>query len=100
MVFARGGVRRKYGGTVTRHGVRKGDFVSATKKGVQYYGWVSGDTKTQVSVSDINWKPIAQFSRSKVELLQRNTGLICKQLYRGAAFLWPTLSGVSCRKNR
>ncbi len=96
MVFAPGGVRRKYGGTITRHGLRKGDYVLAEKKGIQYQGWVSGDTKTQVSVSDINWKRIAQFSCSKVHLLQRATGLICQPLLVGAAFLPPTESGVSC----
>ena len=78
-VPAKGRVRRKYGGTVTRHGFRKGDYVEAERKGINYRGWVSGDTKTQISVSDFNWKRIAQFSKNKVELLQRSTGLICKQ---------------------
>lgn len=73
---AKGSVRRKYGGTVTRHGLRKGDFVKAEKKGEIFYGWVSGDTKTQVSVSDINWKRLAQFSAKKVELVSRSTGLL------------------------
>ncbi len=87
MVFSQGGNRRKYGGTVTRHGFRKGDYVLAERKGIQYQGWCSGDTKTQISVSDINWKRIAQFSKTKVQLLQRSTGLICKQLIGGSAFL-------------
>ena len=87
MVFAKGGTRRKYGGTVTRHGLRKGDFVRAERKGIHYLGWVSGDTKTQISVSDINWKRIAQFSKSKVQLLQCSTGLICQPLIGGSAFL-------------
>ncbi|HEY9768816.1 MAG TPA: RRXRR domain-containing protein [Coleofasciculaceae cyanobacterium] len=99
MVFAKGGrkakpcqssktticanaLRRKYGGSVTRHGFRKGDYVLAERKGIQYQGWCSGDTKTQVSVSNIDWKRIAQFSKSKVQLLQRSTGLICKQLFK------------------
>lgn len=79
MLPTKGGLRRKYGGTVTRHGLRKGDYVVAEKAGQQYHGWVSGDTATQVSVSDFNWKRLGQFTASKVSLLQRATGLICKQ---------------------
>lgn len=77
MVPAKGNVRRKYGGTITRHhGLRKGDLVIAEKKGVQSIGWVSGDTRSQVSVSDFNWRRIAQFTASKVQLLYRSTGLL------------------------
>lgn len=76
MVPAKGGVRRKYGGTITRHGFRKGDYVKAKQAGRIYYGWVSGDTDKQVSVSDSNWKRLGQFSAKKVQLLQRSTGLI------------------------
>jgi len=72
----KGGKRRRYGGTVTRHNFRKGDKVVAEKAGKTYIGWCSGDTKTQVSVSDKNWKRIGQFSAKKVQLLQRSTGLI------------------------
>ena len=79
MVPAKGGVRRKYGGTTTRHGIRKGDFVKAEKTGKTYYGWCSGDTAKQISVSDLNWKRLGQFTASKVVLLARATGLICKQ---------------------
>lgn len=71
-----GGQRRKYGGTITRHGLRKGDKVIAEKAGKNYIGWCSGDTKTQVSVSDSNWKRLGQFTAKKVQLLQRSTGLI------------------------
>ncbi len=71
-----GGVRRKYGGTVTRHGLRKGDYVRAEQAGRIYYGWVSGDTAKQVSVSDADWNRLGQFSVKKVRLLQRSTGLI------------------------
>lgn len=74
--FSKGGKRRKYGGTVTRHGFRKGDFVKAEKAGSVFYGWVSGDTQSQVSVSDIRWKRLGQFSAKKVELIQRSTGLL------------------------
>lgn len=46
MVPAKSGVRRKYGGTTTRHGVRKGDAVKAEMAGrVCVVGWVSGDTQ-------------------------------------------------------
>ena len=141
MVFAKGGKRRKYGGTVTRHGIRKGDYVVAerkrmrgdgetstnhrqmlaakyqtrkvspihpraddrrtlkgtpsdkgtrTKQGIKYYGWCSGDTKSEISVSDSNWKRLGQFSKNKTRLIKRSTGLICKQLTGGRRFL-PTL---------
>ncbi|MEB3180456.1 MAG: RRXRR domain-containing protein [Nostocaceae cyanobacterium] len=76
MVPSKGGVRRKYGGTVTRHGFRKGDFVVATQGNKTYQGWVSGDTEKQVSASDQNWKRLGQFSKNKVQLVQRSTGLI------------------------
>ncbi|MGB3301043.1 MAG: RRXRR domain-containing protein [Phormidesmis sp.] len=74
--FAKGGKRRNYGGTVTRHGFRKGDLVSAIKAGVEQIGWVSGDTAKQVSVSDINWKRLGQFTAAKVRLIKRSTGLL------------------------
>ena len=80
MVPAQGGVRRKYGGTTTRHGFRKGDLVRAEKAGEIFFGWVSGDTRAAVSVSNINWKRLAQFSQSKVTLLQRSTGLLCTSI--------------------
>ncbi len=76
MVPSKGGKRRKYGGTTTRHGFRKGDFVHATLGEKTFFGWVSGDTKTQVSVSDFDWERLGQCSVKKVRLLQRNTGLL------------------------
>ena len=79
MLPSKGGKRRKYGGTVTRHNIRKGDFVKAEKAGKVFSGWCSGDTAKQISVSDFNWKRLGQFTASKVVLLQRSTGLICKQ---------------------
>jgi hypothetical protein len=69
-------LRRKYGGTTTRHGFRKGDFVEATQGKKIFFGWVSGDTEKQVSVSDCNWKRLGQCTAKKVRLIQRNTGLI------------------------
>ncbi len=44
MVFSTGGKRRKYGGSTTGHGFRKGDLVSSPK-GI---GYVSGDTEKQL----------------------------------------------------
>ena len=72
MLPAKGGVRRKYGGTTTRHGVRKGDLVSSPKG----LGYVSGDTAKQISVSDANWKRLGQIAASKVSLIRRNNGLL------------------------
>lgn len=76
MIPSSGGTRRKYGGTVTRHGFRKGDYVEATQGAKTVCGWVSGDTEKQVSVSDPNWKRLGQFSKNKVRLIRRSTGLI------------------------
>jgi hypothetical protein len=73
---SKGGKRRKYGGSTTRHGFRKGDYVEAVKAGKTYRGWVSGDTATCVSVSDSNWKRISQFSVKNVTLIKRTSGLI------------------------
>lgn len=56
MLPSKGGVRRKYGGTTTDFSLRKGDLVTSPK-GV---GYVSGQTKKQISVSDSNWKRLGQ----------------------------------------
>jgi len=87
MLPAKGGVRRKYGGTVTRHGFRKGDYVETDRKGVNFRGWVSGDTKNQVSVSNFDWKRLGQFSAKKTKLLKRSTNLIVNTFNGGRAFL-------------
>jgi hypothetical protein len=63
IVPAKGGVRRKYGGTTTRHGVRKGDVVRAEMAG-------------RVCIGDANWKRLGQFAASKVQLLARANGLV------------------------
>lgn len=76
MVPAKGNVRRKYGGTTTQHGVRKGDLVKAEMAGRISVGWVSGDTARQISVSDFDWKRLGQFTASKVQLICRATGLL------------------------
>lgn len=82
MVPASCGVRRKYGGTVTRHGFRKGDYVEATQGNKTYRGWVSGDTEKQVSVSNADWKRLGQFTKNKVRLIRQSTGLIVTNQYK------------------
>ncbi len=72
MVPYKGGLRRKYGGTITTVGLRKGDLVNSPK-GI---GYVSGQTKNQISVSDANWKRLGQIAFSKVTLIRRSNGLI------------------------
>lgn len=76
MTPAIGGLRRKYGGTTTRRGFRKGDLVQANQGKKTFLGWVSGDTDSQVSVSDASWKRLGQFTARKVRLIRRSTGLI------------------------
>lgn len=72
MVPAKGGIRRKYGGSTTRHNVRKGDLVSSPK-GI---GYVSGDTEKQVSVSEASWKRLGRITANKVQLIHRSNGLV------------------------
>jgi len=72
MVPSSGGARRRYGGSITRFGVRKGDLVNSPK-GV---GYVSGDTEKQISVSDANWKRLGQIVAKKVTLIRHSNGLI------------------------
>ena len=49
MLPAKGGVRRKYGGTVTPHGYRKGDLVRA-EMGNTIYGVMPGIFYDQVLI--------------------------------------------------
>ncbi|GBE76326.1 hypothetical protein myaer87_35530 [Microcystis aeruginosa NIES-87] len=72
MVFSKGGKLRKYGGSTTRHGFRKGDLVSSPK-GI---GYISGDTEKQLSISDTSWKRLGQITVSKIQLIRRSNGLI------------------------
>jgi RRXRR protein len=72
MLPSKGGVRRKYGGTTTKFGLRKGDLVDSPS----CIGFVSGQTEKQVSVSDTNWRRLGQIAASKVTLIRRSTGLI------------------------
>ncbi len=65
-------------GTITPFKVRYGDKVLAEKAGKTYIGWVGGftDAKTKnISVYDVNWKRIGQFSLKKVKLIRRSNKL-------------------------
>ncbi|HEY9796136.1 MAG TPA: RRXRR domain-containing protein [Leptolyngbyaceae cyanobacterium] len=70
--------RKRKGGTVTPFGLRSGDKVKAEKAGQSYIGWIGGYVEKQkkVSVYDINWHRIGQFSVSKVQLVKRSTKLL------------------------
>jgi len=72
MVPTKKGIRRKYGGSVTESGLRKGDLVN-TPKGVFY---VSGQTGNKISISYSDSRRVAKVSISKVKLLRRNNGLL------------------------
>ena len=66
------GVRKKYGGSTTSFGLRKGDLVR-TPKGL---GYVSGETGNKISISDGNWRRVAKVVRSKVKLVRRSTSIL------------------------
>jgi RRXRR protein len=72
MIPAKGGIRRKYGGSVTSFGFRKGDFVQAPK----FSGFVSGETGNSLSISDVNWKRLGRVSSNKISLVRRSNGLL------------------------
>jgi len=70
--------RKRKGGTVTPFGFRSADKVKAEKAEQSYIGWIGGYVEKQkkVSVYDINWRRIGQFSVSKVQLVKRSTRLL------------------------
>jgi hypothetical protein len=96
MVPAKGNVRRKYGGTTTRHGVRKGDLVRVESLGRVFLGYVSGDTARLVSISNRNWQRLGKYTPSKVQLLCRATGLLvsCPQYLSISRSLKPCSLGA------
>ncbi|MEO1672036.1 MAG: hypothetical protein AAFR77_14840, partial [Cyanobacteria bacterium J06631_2] len=73
-----GGARKRKGGTVTPFGFRSGDLVLAVKGKKTIKGYIGGYTNAKtkaVSVYDVNWKRLGQFSISKTKLLKRSNGL-------------------------
>jgi RRXRR protein len=72
MIPAKGGGRRKYGGTTTPFNIRKGDLV----KYKETFGYCSGYTGKQVSVSNAFWQRLGRYAASKVSLVCRSNGLV------------------------
>lgn len=76
---AKGGMRKRKGGTVTPFGYRAGDKVQVQTKGQSIKGWVGGFTDTaktkKVSVYDQNWKRVGQFGLKQIQLLRRSNKL-------------------------
>lgn len=73
MVPAKGGVRRKYGGTTGVSSFRKADLVRSPK----WIGFISGEKADGApSISDSSWKRLGYVSAKKVELIRRSTGLV------------------------
>jgi len=72
-----GGTRKRKGGTVTPFGFRSGDLVQATKGKLTVNGYIGGYSEPNriISVYDVNWKRLGQFSVSKTTLLRRSNGL-------------------------
>lgn len=74
---SKGGTRKRKGGTVTPFGFRSGDLVQATKGKKTVKGYIGGYSEPNkvVSIYDVNWKRLGQFSVSKTKLIKRSNGL-------------------------
>jgi hypothetical protein len=74
---SKGGKRKRKGGTVTPFGLRSGDLVQSTKGKITVKGYIGGYSEVNkvVSIYDVNWKRLGQFSVSKTQLLRRSSGL-------------------------
>lgn len=77
--YLKGGILKRQGGTITRFGLRSGDYVQTTYKGLIVRGWVGGFTNTNktknISIYDHNWSRIGQFTPSNVKLIKRSSRL-------------------------
>lgn len=71
------GIRKRKGGTITPFGLRSGDLVQATKGKNAVKGYIGGysEVNTVLSVYDVNWRRLGQYSVSKTQLLKRSNGL-------------------------
>ncbi|MEM6753191.1 MAG: RRXRR domain-containing protein [Cyanobacteria bacterium P01_C01_bin.38] len=76
---SKGGIFKRFGGTVTPFGFRCGDYVQTIFKGEILRGWVGGysDTKKtkNIALYDHNWKRLGQFNPKNIKLLKRSTKL-------------------------
>ncbi len=75
---SKGGVRKRKGGTVTPFGFRSGDLALGLKAGKSYKGYVGGYTNSKtkaISLYDVNWQRIGQFSPKQTKILKRSCGL-------------------------
>ncbi len=85
---SKGGIRRRFGGATTDWtNIRKGDYVEAIRDKQSgedrlYRGWIGGfeNDKKLFSVYNFDWKVIGQFDSKKVRLLNRNHGLLIKNM--------------------
>ena len=73
--FSKGGIRKRYGGSVLSNGMRKGDLATGIQGKKTAIGYISGESKSSISISDANGKRIGQFSNKKVRLIRRSNGL-------------------------
>ncbi|MEA5468154.1 RRXRR domain-containing protein [Spirulina sp. 06S082] len=77
--------RKRKGGTITPYGFRSGDYVEAVKGKKTYQGWIGGYSEANkvVSLYDLNWRRIGQFSVSKTRLIKRSTRLLVEYKHCG-----------------
>ena len=73
----KGGTRKRKGGTVTPFCFRSGDLVQATKGKLTVKGYIGGYSEVNkvVSIYDVNWRRLGQFSVSKTQLIKRSSGI-------------------------